>query len=236
MLRRYLVIGPDLKIARTTSFPPNAGWAPIGQIAVAHEEIVGPAGIPSSEAPWVLLSRLSLRTGEIKTILRLASAPPIPLEAGGRQVVVSPRFAASDAFAVAPSGQIAVLRAADYRVEWFDRDGTLLAAGSPTPYDAVPVVAQERLGPFGSTVPGPATKPAFDSERVYVDPTGLLWVGRSERFGTTSRRYDVFNVLGARLRTETLPAGRVLIGFGHRSAYLVFSDTDGLQWLERYAR
>lgn len=236
MLRRYLVIGPDLKIARTTSFPPSASWAAIGRIAVAREEIVGPAGMPSPEAPWVTLSRLSLRTGETRAVARLASAPPVPIEAGGRHIVINPRFGANDAFAVAPNGQIAVVRAGDYRVEWFDHDGTRLAGGSPTPYDPVPVAAPERRGPFGAAIPGPAAKPAFDSERLYVDSTGLLWVGRNEPIGATLQRYDVFSSQGVRLRTVALPPGRVVVGFGPRSAYLVFTDTDGLQWLERYER
>jgi hypothetical protein len=235
MLRRYLVIGPDLKIARTTSFPATASWAAQGQIVVGEEEILGLAGMPTPEAPSVTLSRLSLRTGEIRSIMRLASAPPVPIEAGGRQIVVNPSFAANDTFAVASNGQIAVVRTSNYRVDWFNRDGNQLAAGPPTPYEPVPFAPQERRGPFGSTIPGPATKPAFDGKRIHIDGSGVLWVGRSERLGSTGHRYDLFDTKGHRMRTVTLPVGRVLIGFGHRATYLVFTDADGLEWLERYA-
>ena len=234
MLRRYLVIAPDLRIVRSTSFPAAAGWAPTGRIAGPLEEIFGAAGMPSPDTPWVTLTRLSLRTHEIHPVVRLAMPAPVPLKAGGRRIVVNPSFAAMDAFAVAPDGRIAVVRVAPYRVEWYTREGKRLAAGAPVLYDPVPLAENERQGPFGTAVPGPSSKPPFDPEHVHIASSGVLWVGRNERLGTVSRRYDLFCPEAQWLGTVTLPAHRVLAGFGARYTYVVYTDSDGLQWLERY--
>jgi hypothetical protein len=150
--------------------------------------------------------------------------------------MTAPRFAANDGFATALDGRIAVIRADGYRVECLSRDGEVIAGGPSTPYDEVTVLDEERRGPFGVLVPGPRMKPAFDPEHLHVDPDGLLWVGRQEARGATARRYDVFDARGMRVTTVRMPPGRTLIGFGARAIYLVFTDDDDLQWVERHER
>jgi hypothetical protein len=39
-----------------------------------------------------------------------------------------------------------------------------------------------------------------------------------------------------RVTTVRMPPGRTLIGFGARAIYLVFTDDDDLQWVERQER
>jgi hypothetical protein len=213
LFRRYLVLGPDLRVHRTVTFPPAAPGTATGQAAPDREEVFATHGTPTVADLWVTLIRVSLRTGEVTPVLRLRHAPFTLLEAGGQPIMVLLRYAPTDAFGVTAGGRIAVVRADGYRVDWFDREGARLATGPTTPFDLVPVAPEERRGPFGATLPEPQVKPPFRADHVRMDPAGHLWVRREERYGATRQRYDVF---------------------GPGSAYLVLTDDDGLQWLERH--
>ena len=46
--------------------------------------------------------------------------------------------------------------------------------------------------------------------------------------------YDVFDSWGARVGTVKLPPNGRLVGFGRNSAYVVRTDEDDLQYLQRY--
>ncbi|MBK6485887.1 MAG: hypothetical protein IPF98_03250 [Gemmatimonadetes bacterium] len=80
-----------------------------------------------------------------------------------------------------------------------------------------------------AAVMGPFTQAA---PLVAID--GTLWVERSGHVGTRST-WDVFDAAGRNVRRTTLPAGRRLVALGRASAYLVATDDDGLERLERYA-
>ena len=71
-----------------------------------------------------------------------------------------------------------------------------------------------------------------DAPLVAID--GTLWVERSGHVGTRAT-WDVFDAAGRNVRRTTLPAGRRLVALGRASAYLVATDDDGLERLERYA-
>jgi hypothetical protein len=47
-------------------------------------------------------------------------------------------------------------------------------------------------------------------------------------------RYDVFDGAGMRAATVELTAGRRIVAIGVAHAYVVRTDADDLQWLERY--
>lgn len=81
----------------------------------------------------------------------------------------------------------------------------------------------------------PETKPAFVPNGVWVTPEGNVWVERYVPAGEPS----VFDVFGADANLKgrvTLPAGRDIVGFGRGTIYLIETDDDGLQWLERHKR
>jgi sugar lactone lactonase YvrE len=78
------------------------------------------------------------------------------------------------------------------------------------------------------------TLPPFRAEDVRVDARGRLWVGRHDRVGE-ARHFDVFDDHGTRIAEVGLPAGRTLIAIGTAYAYLVRTDDDGLQHIERYS-
>jgi hypothetical protein len=47
---------------------------------------------------------------------------------------------------------------------------------------------------------------------------------------------DVFGASARHARQVVLPAHRTLLGIGRSAVYLLRTDDDGLQWLERYQR
>ncbi len=69
---------------------------------------------------------------------------------------------------------------------------------------------------------------------MFADAAGRVWVGRWTRDGEPAR-FDVFDEAGRRIQTVALPMERELLLLGARSIYLVRTDNDGLQTLERYA-
>jgi hypothetical protein len=84
----------------------------------------------------------------------------------------------------------------------------------------------------------PATKPPFVEDFVgrsaLISDDGALWVVRSSAFGATTTVADVFDAAGKVTRRVTFPSTHRLAGFGKSSIYLVRSDQDGLQWIERF--
>ncbi len=76
--------------------------------------------------------------------------------------------------------------------------------------------------------------PFFRPGAVFADAAGRIWVGRWTRDGEPAR-FDVFDEAGRRIQTVALPMERELLLLGARSIYLVRTDNDGLQTLERYA-
>jgi hypothetical protein len=80
-----------------------------------------------------------------------------------------------------------------------------------------------------------ATKPPFTDAAPFISPEGTFWVERSGRLGDPST-WDVFNGAGQLVGRARLPPGRRLVGIGGRSLYLVATDDDGVQRLERYGR
>jgi hypothetical protein len=86
----------------------------------------------------------------------------------------------------------------------------------------------------------PATKPPFVEDftgrAAVVSPEGELWVTRSTPFGANVSAVDVFDGAGKLTRRVTFPATHRVGGFGKAAVYLVRTDDDGLQWVERYTR
>jgi hypothetical protein len=79
------------------------------------------------------------------------------------------------------------------------------------------------------------TKPPFTDVLPHVAPDGTLWVERSTKLGEAAR-WDVFDENGKHATSIRLPPKRGLAGFGRYWVYLIATDEDGLQHLERYRR
>lgn len=85
----------------------------------------------------------------------------------------------------------------------------------------------------------PDVKPPFVEEFVgraaQIGLDGTLWVTRAGAFDAKTSIVDVFDASGKLVRRVTFPATHKLAGFGKGTLYLVRTDDDGLQWVERYA-
>jgi hypothetical protein len=80
----------------------------------------------------------------------------------------------------------------------------------------------------------PEYKPPFVANSALVGPDGRLWVLRSRAAGDDVPTYDVFDAYGRLASVVTLPPDTRLVGFGRGSAYVVRTDEDDLQYLQRY--
>ncbi len=228
---------------------------------------IGPGGVPADSQAVLRYDR---RAGVLDTVAFVKVAPPAVRTTGtasNQNVRMMPRpFPASDGWAVAPDGRLAIVRAADYRVEWVTPTGRV--RGQPVTARPVPVRDAERrewassVGsglsismenrngevttnfrrgrpgaqePDLSGVEWPSHKPAFVSANVFATPEGDVWVERSVAAGAP-REYDVFNRQGTLTRRVILQRDRRVVAFGSGTVYVVRSDEDDLQYLERYRR
>lgn len=81
----------------------------------------------------------------------------------------------------------------------------------------------------------PEYKPPFTSGAARIAPNGELWVRRTRPAGDDVPFYDVFDARGRLVGHVKLPKGTRLVGFGKSSVYLVRTDADDLQYLQKYA-
>ena len=81
----------------------------------------------------------------------------------------------------------------------------------------------------------PEYKPPFTAGAVAVTPNGEVWVRRTRPPGDDVPLYDVFDARGRVVGQVKLPKGTRLVGFGKASVYLVRTDADDLQYLQKYA-
>jgi hypothetical protein len=80
----------------------------------------------------------------------------------------------------------------------------------------------------------PTHKPPFLDQAVIAGPGQQIWILRTQPAGQSLARYDVIDSTGAVRERVTVPVGSRVVGFGASSVYVVRTDEDGLQWLERY--
>lgn len=189
-----------------------------------------------------------------------AGGGAIQLQGGSAQLMGVPRpqpFAPRDAWAVTADGRVGVARASTYRVEWWldratrrvgpsiavrpirvtDRDkeafraqgdGRVMIMATPGGSRQVPL-------PRSEDVTFPKTKPPFPRDAARAAPDGTLWVLRSRAADDPVATYDVFDENGRLVRRVVLPRTTRLIAFGKDVVYLIRTDEDDLQWLQRYA-
>ncbi len=77
------------------------------------------------------------------------------------------------------------------------------------------------------------SKPPITDRVPMLAPDGTLWVERSGVLGAPAT-YDLFDGAGKMVRKVTLPTGRRLLLVGRAGIYLVATDEDGVERVERY--
>jgi hypothetical protein len=223
---------------------------------------------PSDSTPIVRWDR---RTKVIDTVGKLYNppAPPpvnIPSAGGGGGTLATVRignstpFGSSDTYVVTPQGDLAVVRAADYRVDWVSNGRSV--TGTPIKYDKVKItdddkkqyiearknqtgtmVVDDGRGRRVQNVPAaqldggnapvfPEFKGPYTSGSIAA-PNGQVWVPRHMPFGTAPT-YDVIDNTGKLVSRVVLPKRTRLLGFGTGTVYLARIDEDDLQYIQRY--
>jgi hypothetical protein len=181
---------------------------------------------------------------------------------GGMRITVGGQMVWSpvDAWGIADDGRVARLQPEPYRVVWY---GAGRATPGPTmPYTPLRVTEADKaeyratlsanpptmivMGgggggarPIAPQLPEPTfaeAKPPFSGNAAQVTPEGEVWVLRTRRAGDKIPVYDVFDASGRLARKVSLSAGSRVVGFGASSVYVVRTDEDDLEYLQRFAR
>jgi hypothetical protein len=208
----------------------------------------------------IVRSDAALQRAETLAWLRL---PKMSVEMSGTQSAPQVRmrgaspFVARDAWAVGGDGSVVIARVADYRVERILPNGTRVI-GEPIPYTPVRVTPamkqevvagmQKQMGEFAAQMPAgfiqsliestewPEFKPPFQGGLV-VAPDGRLWVPITRAAITGGgATYDVIDARGRLVERVAFPTGTGLLGFGGTAMYVVRTDADDLQYLQRHVR
>ena len=230
--------------------------------------------LPTSEP----VLRWNLESNTTDTVALLDAPPAVTVTRGGgaggfsfnaaggaritglQQVPFQPR----DTWTVSADGRVAVVKANEYRVEWYQPNGGGVTRGPVVEYDPIRIDDAEKeawadqqanrqmtmrmIGGSGGggsrqmqaprpdvdAIDFPEFKPPFGDNAALMTSEGHLWVMQSRRHDDTDTWYDEFDSRGARVRQVRLPDRRRVVGFGRGVVYVVLTDDDDLQWLERY--
>lgn len=166
-------------------------------------------------------------------------------------------------WSVAPDGRIALVTPEPYRVTWISPTGAR-TTGPVVPVTPIRVTEAEKkawregrsrarpvvmtfgggggsgarsmnVGPPSEDPEWPEAKPPFTGQdAVLVSPAGEVWVERTRTASDNTPKYDVFDGAGRLVRVVTLRPRSRVAGFGKGAVYVVRSDEDDLQYLERF--
>ena len=169
-------------------------------------------------------------------------------------------FTPEDAWTVARDGRLAIARVSDFHIDWYS-PSKQKTSGPANRFERLRVneadkEAQRKAmrnprvfvsgGPGGSRAPAPPPvdlpepeypefKPPFPARSAWVAPDGNLWLLRSRLGGDPVPTLDVFDGRGTLIGKVTIPKDRRIVGFGMNSVYMARTDSDDMQWLERYS-
>jgi hypothetical protein len=250
--RRFLIVTPDGGLLDARRFPDamQQGAEFVRGADASGRLIFQASGLPASErTPFVALKRWDRRSGQIDSVAAVLMPNPMPVrmavspsmkEAGftGLTVRRIMPYSPEDAWAVAPSGRLAIVRTSPYRVEWVEPNGRVVG-GAPVMVTPVPVVDADHRAfePPGMRIKltYPAVKPPFRGDPV-IDPDDNVWVRRETAAGATVQPWDVFGADGAHRGVVSVPMDKLIVAITKRFVYVARTDADDLRWLEAYAR
>lgn len=207
----------------------------------------------------VLVLRVSLAIGMVDTVatLRALSAlgPRGVDEAGNRLPVARPAFATGEEFDVFPDGWVAIARLDPLRVDWVSPDGREVE-GVPIGEPPRPVTDAEKARlraenasviKFFEAATGairevmlsqytvfPDVLPPFEPGALLAGGDGLAYLKRLDPVGVPGVRYDVFDRSGKSIGIMRLGEGSTLEAVSARFRYIIRTDADSLQWVDRY--
>lgn len=234
----------------------------IGGPGISEPSIFG--GGARRQVEWISGLCTTMNSGRVDTVAKLAlparrrELPSIVTEFPGPRSAFVP-FAVQDEWAEDIDGAIAVVWGSDYHVEWTLPTGKQVA-GAPIPYRPVPVDASEKADYFRRALRDsvidydcssrpckvtavhkdrpsdefPPFKNPFVERSLRFDAKGNLWIERARASTDSIARYDVVGRDGTFRATIQLPPGRQVAAAGPWHLFLVWTDEDDLQYVERY--
>jgi hypothetical protein len=171
-----------------------------------------------------------------------------------------PGLVASDPWTVFPDGRIAIVRGANYTVEFIGADGKK-SAPTRIAYEPIKVTeadqkaemdeARKQMKDQAKTVQKmmpagismefellapadwPANYPAVSPLGALAAPDGRLWVRRSIPFRSGHEEWDVIDQAGKLVARWKLPAKTTIVAIGQGVVYTVRTDEDDLRYLQR---
>lgn len=171
----------------------------------------------------------------------------------------------TDAWVMAPDGRVGILSAAEYRLRWYrdgqvvetgppipftpvpvttaekeafwtERAAEPASGASPT---GTPMQRRRQsLEQVKRSWPDslfPRQLPPFRLQGALLAPNGDVWVKRTVPATSPQQQVDILGPTGRLKATLRLPPRTDLFALGSGGVYLVSTDDDGLQTLERYA-
>jgi hypothetical protein len=218
----------------------------------------------ADSTPIIRWDRAKNTSDTVGVLVNPSSAPAAVPSGGGNNVRVTVRlggaqpFMSADTYVVTAAGDVAVVRARDYHVDWIVKGKTI--AGPPIRFDRVKVTDADKKAwsearknstatmvvndngnrsvrsmPAGD-IDGGTTFPEYKgpfTSSVAAAPNGQIWVQRYMP-ADTPPTYDVIDNTGKLLSRVVLPKKTRLLGFGAGTVYLARSDEDDLQYIQRY--
>jgi hypothetical protein len=136
-------------------------------------------------------------------------------------------------------GWLAIARLEPYRVDWRSPDGRWIH-GAPLPFRPVPMNDRERDAYIANhrwarnATDWPETAPPFDSSPLLSSPDGRLVIARLPSADKPGARYDLIDRRGVSTGQLLLAADQRVLGFGGAAIYVITTDDDGIQRLQRH--
>lgn len=196
-------------------------------------------------ADSMCLVRVERTTGRADTVGRIRPR----YERGqlfGRGEVSVPPLAIGEQALLFLDGWMAIARLEPYQVEWRSPDGRTIR-GTPLPFSVTKVNEREKRAYFDREAKAwgrapqyapnpvwPENLPVFERDALLAAPDGMVLVRRMPTASVSDTRYDVVDRRGTLVRQISLPENQWIVGFGRRAAYLVVTDADGIQRIERH--
>lgn len=200
----------------------------------------------------VFILRVQLRTGKLDTIGRLRAIPMsinADVSKSGKPIsarITRPKLSVGEEPLLFPDGWLALARLEPYRVDWRRPDGGWIH-GNALPFSAVPFDSRERrsyverrsseLGRPVRTSPEdvwPSIVPPFQPFPLLTTPTGNLLIHRTPSADHPGNRYDIVDRTGRLLGWIELGVGKRIAGVGKHGAYVITTDSTGVQHLTRH--
>jgi hypothetical protein len=173
-------------------------------------------------------------------MVKMTLGPQIKMPNGATQRELgSQMFGDRTIWGVLPSGGVAIIRPAPYRVEIVDAHGARhmgpVVARARIRIDAAErdAVSKDRSGRAGGIPDAafPASYPPFEGVgTALVAPNGTIWIERSRRLQDSTAVYDVFDATGRLTAQAKLRPNSKILGLGKNFVYIARQTTDDDFW------